>query len=103
MKLTCCGQLLPLWQLQAADDFPQPGQVLGGVPGQMRHKIPHVRQTEFARRPREPAELLRCHFISDVSQDCVVKLDDRSWVLGWKMCGSSLQPVGVNSGTEFMT
>lgn len=101
-SLTCVRRL-PLWQLQAEDRFAQPGKVLNRVPALMRDKVPSIRQVELAWWPRESAELRRCHFVSNVSEDSVVQLDDRRRFLRRKTCSGPLLAVSVNSGTELTT
>lgn len=81
----------------------QPGQLLGGVPARMRDKLTHIRLAELPRRPRESAELLGRHFVSNVSQDGVVQPDDRRRLLGGATCSGPVLAVGVNSGTELTT
>lgn len=101
-SLTCVRKL-PQWQLQAEDRFAQPGKVLNRVPALMRDKVPGIRQVELAWWPRESAELRRCYFVSNVSKDSVVQLDDRRRVLRRKTCSSPLLAVSVNSWTELTT
>ena len=69
----------------------------------MRDKVPSIRQVELAWWPRESAELRRCHFVSNVSEDSVVQLDDRRRFLRRKTCSGPLLAVSVNSGTELTT
>lgn len=77
--------------------------MLGRVPAQVRDKVSGIRQAELAWRPRESAEILGRHFVSNVSQDGVVELDDRHRVLGGKTRSGPLLALGVNSGTELTT
>lgn len=69
----------------------------------MRYELPSVMQAKLSWRPGEFAEIPGRHFVSDVSQDAVVQLDDGHRALGGKPCGDPLLPVSVNSGAELTT
>lgn len=99
-SLTCAWQLCPLWQLQAQDRFAQPRQMLNRVPAQVRDKVTCLWLPELTWWPWEFAELLWCHFLSNVSQDGIVQSDDRRRLLWGKTCSSPFLVVSVNSGSE---
>ena len=77
--------------------------MLGRVPAQMRDKVLGFLQAELARGPGESAEVRRRHFVSKVSQDSVVQLDDRRWLLGGEKSSGAILVVGVDSGAELTT
>lgn len=85
---TSRGRKVHLWELEAKDSLPQPGQVLRGVPVKVRKQPAAPCLGKLRDRPGQVAELLGGHHGGQEAQHAVEQFDDGTWLL-W---GQAAQP-----------
>lgn len=78
---TSRGRKVHLWELEAKDSLPQPGQVLRGVPVKVRKQPAAPCLGKLSDRPGQVTELLGGHYRGQEAQHAVEQFDDGTWLL----------------------